>query len=572
MQTAGEKLIRLSKRAIWFVITLVIGYLLIASVFSTCYLGTIKYSTMSGEIEFNSEHTFYMRDNVWIHLLLFIAFSVFLTLYARKAHKRFLDSKVIGWAAVFLMTLIAVYIVLAGAYEPSSDQKHVVDAAMAFYMGDYSELEPGGYIFLNPHQFGILLFYWGLCILFGGLNNVGFQLVNVALIVLSYIVLAKLCGLIMLDDKDRSGHVLAVSALFLPYLFYATYLYGTVVGFLFAILAYYSILLFLKKGKLFLLTVGCICMAAAVLVRSNYLIFLVAALICLMGGTIENIKNRKMVYRGLLCGILMVGSCLVIKWGANGFLTYLNGGDKVEGLPMITYVAMGLQDGKCAPGWYNVYNYTVYVENQFIQENTIAAAKEKIIDIVRQYPQNITASVSFFIKKIVSQWNNPTYGSLAILDERIGSGGLNWLLNEGIARYIYLGYVNLIHTWILTGSFLYMVMRIKKNTWRELLLPLTFLGGFLFHLVWEAKTTYAISYVLLLIPLCIWGYRDWYICLCNHKVSCKKAVLCGMGVVFLCLISRTELFAKTFARNDDDGIFNVYTQEIVDQDQLSVNS
>ena len=212
-----------------------------------------------------------------------------------------------------------------------------------------------------------------------------------------------------------------------------------------------------------------------------------------------------MVYRGLLCGILMVGSCLVIKWGANGFLTYLNGGDKVEGLPMITYVAMGLQDGKCAPGWYNVYNYTVYVENQFIQENTIAAAKEKIIDIVRQYPQNITASVSFFIKKIVSQWNNPTYGSL-------------------------------------------------------------------FHLVWEAKTTYAISYVLLLIPLCIWGYRDWYICLCNHKVSCKKAVLCGMGVVFLCLISRTELFAKTFARNDDDGIFNVYTQEIVDQDQLSVNS
>lgn len=549
----------------------VIGYLLVASIFSTCYLGTIKYSTMSGTTEFNHEHTFFMRDNFLIHLAIFFIFSCFLLIYRKKTFKRFINWKVLGRIAIFVMASLTIYIVLAGGGEPRSDQRHVIESAVGFYTGDYSALEPGGYIFLYPHQFGVTLFYWGLCILFGGLNNTGFQIVNAALIIFSYIFLAKLSGLIMKDDKRADGRVLTVALLFSPYLFYSTFLYGTVVGFFFAIISYYCMVLFVKnEGRNLLLVTGSICMAISVLVRSNYLIFFIAAMIYLAGIVVGNIqKNRKVVYRGLLFGMLMAGCCFAVKWGSNQYLAYLNGGEKIEGLPMITYVAMGLQESKAAPGWYNGYNYTVYVENQFVQESTKAAARKEIREIISRYPQDITASISFFIKKIISQWNNPTYSSLDIIRERAGKNGLDWLVNGNRTRLIYIWIVNIIQTWILAGTFLYMLFRLKKCTWHDVLLPLTLLGGFLFHIFWEAKNLYVTSYFILLLPICIWGYEEWRDLLSNKKVSRRKACMAGLCVLLIWIASNTTGFQKIFARTDDEGVFNIYTFEVVDQDRLA---
>ena len=42
----------------------------------------------------------------------------------------------------------------------------------------------------------------------------------------------------------------------------------------------------------------------------------------------------------------------------------------------------------------------------------------------------------------------------------------------------------------------------------RLLLPTIFIGGFLFHLFWEAKSQYTITYFVLLIPYCAKGLMD----------------------------------------------------------------
>lgn len=42
----------------------------------------------------------------------------------------------------------------------------------------------------------------------------------------------------------------------------------------------------------------------------------------------------------------------------------------------------------------------------------------------------------------------------------------------------------------------------------RLLLPTIFIGGFLFHLFWEAKGQYTITYFILLIPYCARGLMD----------------------------------------------------------------
>ena len=42
----------------------------------------------------------------------------------------------------------------------------------------------------------------------------------------------------------------------------------------------------------------------------------------------------------------------------------------------------------------------------------------------------------------------------------------------------------------------------------RLLLPMIFIGGFIFHLFWEAKGQYTITYFVLLIPYCVKGLMD----------------------------------------------------------------
>ena len=42
----------------------------------------------------------------------------------------------------------------------------------------------------------------------------------------------------------------------------------------------------------------------------------------------------------------------------------------------------------------------------------------------------------------------------------------------------------------------------------RLLLPMIFIGGFIFHLFWEAKGQYTITYFALLIPYCAKGLMD----------------------------------------------------------------
>ncbi|MDY4839306.1 MAG: hypothetical protein SO160_07160, partial [Lachnospiraceae bacterium] len=56
---------------------------------------------------------------------------------------------------------------------------------------------------------------------------------------------------------------------------------------------------------------------------------------------------------------------------------------------------------------------------------------------------------------------------------------------------------------------------IRKIAWLILLI-----GGFLFHLFWEAKGQYTVVYVWLCIPYCIWGYKrmsGWMISLIQKK-------------------------------------------------------
>lgn len=338
-------------------------------------------------------------------------------------------------------------------------------------------------------------------------------------------------------------------------------------------------LLYEKSHRMRYLLISGLSMGIATVVKSNYMIFMIAALIYLVLKLVQERAAgvRKAVPR-LLLMVLLLGFFLVGRFGVDAYIRSMNGGEEVKGIPMTAWITMGLQDGKAAPGWYNGYNNGVYIDNEYDYDRTQEAVMEEMKRIVLGYPKDIGASVSFFVKKVSSQWNNPTFQSLWILEERSGRGGVDWLLQGG-GRYAYTFWVNILQTWILVGVFLYAVMRFKKSTVEELVLPVTFLGGVLFHLFWEAEGLYAILYFPLLLPLAVCGYGEWrsYLLVKKAQIAVngwksgegknlrKKLVLGGVVTVLVCALSYTDPFAKMFARNENTGAFDTYTQEMVNE-------
>ena len=109
---------------------------------------------------------------------------------------------------------------------------------------------------------------------------------------------------------------------------------------------------------------------------------------------------------------------------------------------------------------------------------------------------------------------------------------------------------------------------------------LTFIGGFIFHIIWEAKSMYAMPFFLLLLPISCNGWGEWRSFLRNKSNEIRENGrsinhLKVLGVILacttmICIISYTNIFSKIFARNDDTGIFNPYTQDLVNYEKFEI--
>lgn len=594
MLSGRAKIAEWMKRLVFILFALIIGYLLVASIFSTCYIGGYRYMTAAQTEEINVEHTFFIRDNFIQHFVVFSVFSFLITMFQGKktrktaeeenSERQIPESRYLGIAACIAAGIVSLLIVLTGQYAPKFDQKHVVEAAAALNAHDYSDFEVGGYLHVFPFQMGIVLYFRLLSLLFGDLNYAAFEIVNAVWIVAAYYFFMKIAELLWSKEHRCKSGTAVLCLLFAPFLMYTTFLYGTVVGMAFALLSFYMMMLYVSEPKMRYLICCALGMGLATVFKSNYAIYMIAEIIFIVFKILSDKASggKKIGGRLLLIGAIIL--CFGVgRFGVNESIKSANNGEEVKGIPMMAWVVMGLQDGKGAPGWYNAYNNSVYEQNGYdydrTQEVVMDNLKEKIIGMAHR-PMT---TVGFFVKKVSSQWNNPTFQSLWILEGRSEREGSIWMLQEK-GRSVYILWVNLLQTWILAGTFLYTVFRLKKSSMEEIILPITFVGGFVFHLFWEAEGLYAILYFPLLLPLSVCGYREWASWL-NARHSeiqaggwksqtgkkLKRKIWAGAAIaVVVCALSYTTPFAKLLARDDDTGIFNTYTQEIVNEgDTLS---
>ena len=456
-----------------------------------------------------SEITHYGGDNIFSHIL-FAVIIMGVLILCRHIRARMSG----GWlervfrdltqgvdfcrAVIAFHFILGVFWVVSTQVQAQVDQWNCADIAsrQMFDNYDFSDYMPGGYAFNYPYQSGIILIMSVIFRFFGSMNFTAFQICNVLALLLFDISIMKITEYMESPSAKKVASVMLV--LFWPILFYTVFVYGNLMGLAVGTAALYFEYRYFKKRRLRDIVISSCMIGLAVMIKTNYLIFLVAMLIFLVMDFIVTFRKRTIFYAVLAIVFYVIGST-----GPIALISLQSGIDVGSGVPKIAFVSMGLRESELAPGWWSdYYHENLYRDSGYNAEIASDMAKEDIMERLQTFKEHPGYAADFFYKKMVSQWCEPTFESLWISRYDKGvilSGIIDNILNRELKGWV-TGFLNLYQTFIYWTALLFVIMnRTNKNIF--LWLPGTaFIGGFLFHMIWEAKGQYTLSYFVLLIP------------------------------------------------------------------------
>lgn len=565
----ANRLIRLLAACVIFV-------LFLHSIFSTSFIGWTE--SYGGGMQ---KRTLNIADSPLKHL---IAYALFLLVswgiyrgYARLREKgRF--GAVCPEKGVkilcFMAFLLGMVWIMVTQLAPGNDPAKIYAIAMQWRTGNFSSFAEGGYLFRYPFQSGIVLFYYLLSFVTGVDNYVGLQLVNAVALAFIYYFLAKLSGMFWKSDKRFPVLACLSTILWIPMLYYTTYLYGVLPGMAFALAAVYQMLRYLESKKLRNGIGMAVCIGIAIVLKSNCLIYLVAMLCFLLYDILETLLyHRKEAGKkwliSALCIVLCLGSYLGFTAAYEKATEKISGYELTEGAAMVSWVVMGLQDSENAtgPGEYNGYIIDIFQKYHYDSRLIKDASVTDIRKILKRMSENpLDDGVTFFAQKMAFQWNDPTFAAIERSQERESAVKMPALaagMIDGQESVWISVALNGIQTLVWIGVLLYLYLHRKSENLYELTGIVIFLGGYLFHFAWESGASYTLPYFLILIPYAVKGQLDLV-----RGIECKRkawkagtlqenrrqfiSVATGvvLAVVFVLLLRTTNLFYETIALDD----------------------
>ena len=405
--------------------------------------------------------------------------------------------------------------------------------------------------------------------------------INVFSIAIITFMLYRITNIIYKDER-RNKIVILFSLLFIQFPLLSTFVYGDIIGLMFVLIAVYQTLCVIKKEKNKILhsVFAGILMGFAILVRTNYSIFLIATIIYLVFNIIkeiikikydkENIDNIKSNIIKIIFGIIII--CILSISPMNIIKKYMESkypDDIVSNRshPLVSYLLMGARTkiDYASHGWWSAEIIELW--NKYIGENT-AKTKEELrtyletvkkdgsgfeklkkeqwkeyFELIKNYIKKPNTMFNFYSEKILSMWTETTFQSIWTNDVMFRMkiydadvlGRTAKELYFGNTREIYQEYCKALIILIYFGAFIEIVNNIRNLNKRKqkynvddkllniekLYLAIIFLGGFAFHILWEAKSRYIIPYVIILFPLAT-GLIDVII---NNKIFNKTKLL-----------------------------------------------
>ena len=408
-------------------------------------------------------------------------------------------------AALALWTAAALCFVLAVGLLPRADSALVIDAAKRFAAGDFSPLE-GEYFSRVSYQLGICLPLEGLARLLPGLDlNLLMQALNCAI---SAALMALLCGLAggLSGDARTSGAAALLYMAFVPMLLFNMFVYGVLPMLLLCVLAMRCFARCARTGERRFGVLYALLIGAAAALKPNAMIVMLALLICAAVHALQ----RKDGFL-LLCAALSAVLCFALPAGVIRLYELRAGVTLAPDTGMLLRLAMGMQDSMIAAGWYNGV-IEEYWPLSVTPEMEKAAALEMLAARLREFAADPAGAWAFFKEKCLTQWAEPSYDILwygAVCGKSGRFNGLaHAIFRDGSpVRALLAGYMNIFQqaAYVLALIGTCGMIKEKRIEAVQLMLPVTVLGGFLYHMLFEAKSQYIYPYMLLLLPLAAAG-------------------------------------------------------------------
>ena len=408
-------------------------------------------------------------------------------------------------AALALWTAAALCFVLAVGLLPRADSALVIEAAKRFAAGDFSPLE-GEYFSRVSYQLGICLPLEGLARLLPGLDlNLLMQALNC---VISAALMALLCGLAggLSGDARTSGAAALLYMAFVPMLLFNMFVYGVLPMLLLCVLAMRCFARCARTGERRFGVLYALLIGAAAALKPNAMIVMLALLICAAVHALQ----RKDGFL-LLCAALSAVLCFALPAGVIRLYELRAGVTLAPDTGMLLRLAMGMQYSMIAAGWYNGV-IEEYWPLSVTPEMEKAAALEMLAARLREFAADPAGAWAFFKEKCLTQWAEPSYDILwygAVCGKSGRFNGLaHAIFRDGSpVRALLAGYMNIFQqaAYVLALIGTCGMIREKRTEAVQLMLPVTVLGGFLYHMLFEAKSQYIYPYMLLLLPLAAAG-------------------------------------------------------------------
>lgn len=484
-------------------VLLAFGYIAVMSFFQTSVIDPTQYA---------NETILYQADLIALNLF-FTALFVFVLFRLKKYYDFFAKVNIkymeIGIAVyAIVLGLIWIFSVMSA---PTTDSQNLFEAATKSAVGDYSFLKNGsdfynnayfsGYSYFNfyPFQLGYVLVSEIVYRIFGTASSMPMQVINVLCLGAAYFGIARITKLLFKRRSVEFIAILLLAGCIQPILF-CTFAYGNIIGMCCAIWASCFLIKYFQTENCFSLLPCGLLLVLSVFVKYNNMIYVIAFMMMLTVHTIKKKKWQSIAFALAIC-IASLGSIQLV------IMSYEKRGDVElsDGISQVLYLDLGLSESSMAPGWYSSVAKDTYTANMLDSEASKAQGWQSVNSKLDNFSKNLGYTIDFFSKKILSQWNEPTYESIWVSKVREHTNALN-----GIATSVYdksLGqllelhfnfYMQILFSLFAIGI---CILIIKKQTnIQTVLLPLVLLGGFGYHLLFEAKSQYILTYIILMIP------------------------------------------------------------------------
>lgn len=419
----------------------------------------------------------------------------------------------VGVFLIYFIISIA-WVLYRNSY-PIADSLRVYEAACQIF--ERKTIENFKYFELYPQNLGLAYVFSKVFRIFNSKNVIIIKIINVIANCLSIFGLYKILERLEKDYKVNKMLFAILAFTYIPIIFLVNFTYGDLLGMPFVIFSIYFCMKYIETDKLYNLIISSLLMMSSVFIRMNNLIFVIAVLIYLVLSL--NIKkkevDKKIYIKQLsikLLGIIMFAiisifpsSCiknmLINRYAINGENSY----------PVIGFIAMGMEEGERANGWYKE-------KTASYSWNEIETADENYKNIIKErlnyFKNNIFYTIKFYSKKTISMWAEPLQEAIwQNLSFNFASDFLNEQSEEEAlktkekdAHLVYMESAIAIYQKtlliIIFSSTTIFILKYRKNISNEVvLLVLCFIGGVLFHTMWEGKSRYIIPYIVILIPV-----------------------------------------------------------------------